>query len=311
VFSLSDTLNSHVWTQIGFYLEYVMQQTMFQPKGGMGRIGDAFEKVGRLIRLNSRVTEIRQNEKGVAADWVDTRTGQKGTASADYMVCTIPAGVLAQIHSGERGQAGGDQGAALCLFGEDRAGDEDPVLGKKYHIYGGHSFTDQSISLVSYPSTGFFGQGPAVLLGSYPFGLGAYMLAGMTPEQHRTGAEAGQRVPPEEYRAEFLNGVSLAWSRQPWIMGCAGWTEESRAQHYQNLASFDGRIVLAGEHVSYYNCWQEGAVASALDAITQLHQRALAGWWGQPDQNGSNASRSASGGAPGTSAPRSSRKCGG
>jgi monoamine oxidase len=44
VFSLSDTLNSHVWTQIGFYLEYVMQQTMFQPKGGMGRIGDAFAK---------------------------------------------------------------------------------------------------------------------------------------------------------------------------------------------------------------------------------------------------------------------------
>jgi monoamine oxidase len=37
-----------------------------------------------------------------------------------------------------------------------------------------------------------------------------------------------------------------------------------------------GRIVLAGEHASYLGAWQEGAVTSAIDAITRLHQRATA-----------------------------------
>ena len=55
---------------------------------------------------------------------------------------------------------------------------------------------------------------------------------------------------------------------------CATWTEESRAAHYQNLVAMDGRIVLAGEHCSYYGCWQEGALLSSLDAIRQLHVRA-------------------------------------
>jgi monoamine oxidase len=37
--SLSDVLSSHVWTQMSFYFNYVMQTTMFQPKGGMDMIG--------------------------------------------------------------------------------------------------------------------------------------------------------------------------------------------------------------------------------------------------------------------------------
>jgi monoamine oxidase len=59
-------------------------------------------------------------------------------------------------------------------------------------------------------------------------------------------------------------------------MGCFGlWSEQARAQHYDNLCAFDGRIVLAGEHASYLPAWQEGAVTSALDAISRLHKRAL------------------------------------
>ena len=57
---------------------------------------------------------------------------------------------------------------------------------------------------------------------------------------------------------------------------CATWGEESRALHYQNLVALDGRIVLAGEHASYYGCWMEGALLSSLDAIKRLHARALA-----------------------------------
>ncbi len=64
-------------------------------------------------------------------------------------------------------------------------------------IYGGHSFTDQDISLVSYPNFDFFKDKPAVLLGAFASGAGGLKLAGMTPEAaHRGRAGAGLGLPP-------------------------------------------------------------------------------------------------------------------
>ena len=277
--SLSDVLDSKVWNQIGFYLEYVMQQAMFQPKGGMGKIGDAFVKqVGHLIRLNTKVTKIAQDAKGVTATWTDTKTGQIGTSHADFMVCTIPASVLSQIDI-QVTDAKKAAIQALSYNSSVKVGLEMKTRfwEEKDHIYGGHSFTDQAMTLISYPNSNFFGNGPAVLLGAYAFGLGAYMLAGMSPQDRIAAVlKQGSVFHPEDYQANFMNGVSMAWSRQDWIMGCcADWTDQTRAAHYQDLASLDNRIVLAGEHVSYYGCWQEGALLSALDAIQRLHQRAL------------------------------------
>ena len=99
----------------------------------------------------------------------------------------------------------------------------------------------------------------------------------MTPAQRVAKAvEYGSSIHPQ-YREEFDNGVAVAWHRAPFAMGCFGlWTDATRAQHYDNLCGFDGRIVLAGEHASYLPAWQEGAVTSALDALERLHRRAVA-----------------------------------
>jgi monoamine oxidase len=279
--TLSDTLSTAVWQQIGFYTEEVMQTTMFQPKGGMDHIGKAFAaKVGNLVRLNTRVTKIMQDDKGVSAAWTDTVTGATGVAKADYMVCTIPAPVLNQM---EVFQVSDKMKAAIRALPYGNSVKIGLEMKRRfwetdYAIYGGHSFTDQPINLISYPTGKFFSDGPAVLLGAYPFGVGAYILAGMTPEKRIQAAlDQGSVFHPAEYKAEFLSGATVAWNRMPWILGCcATWTEESRAAHYQDLVAMENRIVLAGEHCSYYGCWQEGALLSSLDAITRLHQRASA-----------------------------------
>lgn len=54
------------------------------------------------------------------------------------------------------------------------------------------------------------------------------------------------------------------------------WSDEARGEHYRNLCTIDGRIVLAGERASNLPAWQEGAVLAALDAIERLHCKALA-----------------------------------
>ncbi len=285
--TLRDTLQTKVWETIGFYADHTMQTTMFQPKGGMDHIGKAFAaKVAHLVRLNTRVTRIAQDHAGVTVNWTDTQTGAAGQSSADWLVCTIPATVLGQIDV----QVSDAKKAAIRALPYGNSVKIGLEMKRRfwetdYAIYGGHSFTDQPIGLISYPSGNWFGKGPAVLLGAYPFGtgdnpfsLGGYMLSAMSPEKRLAAAlEQGSVFHPAQYKAEFLSGASVAWSRMPWILGCcAAWTEDSRAAHYQNLVSLDGRVVLAGEHCSYYGCWQEGALLSSLDAITRLHQRASA-----------------------------------
>jgi monoamine oxidase len=88
--------------------------------------------------------------------------------------------------------------------------------------------------------------------------------------------EYGEKIHPGNYKREYECGVSVAWHRVPWTLGCSGsWTEAGREQHYDNLCALDGRIVLAGEHASRLPTWQEGAVVSATDAIIRLHAKAV------------------------------------
>lgn len=276
---LSDVLSSGVWTQMGFYFNYVMQTTMFQPKGGMDMIGKGFARqLGKTIRYNSQVTKVAQDGSGVTVGWRDAKTGETGESKADWCVCTLPATIVSQIDI-QISDAKKAAVKALPYSNSVKIGLEmrSRFWEENYSIYGGHSFTDQAIGLISYPNNNFFKDGPAVLLGAFAGGAGGYQLAGMTPEQRIQAAVAqGSVFHPAEYRKEFMNGTSVAWSRMPWILGCcATWSEESRAAHYQNLVALDGRVVLAGEHASYYGCWMEGALLSSLDAIKRLHQRAL------------------------------------
>ncbi|MBC2666312.1 flavin monoamine oxidase family protein [Novosphingobium flavum] len=276
---LSDVLDPRVWSTMAFYFGNVMQQTMFQPVGGMDMIGKAFaRKLAGKIRLNAKVTNIAQDGKGVSVDWEDTVTGAKSVAKADFCVCTIPLTILSQIpiqvSEAKKTAISSVPYHSSCKIGLEmkrRFWEQDE------QIYGGHSFTNQTIGQLSYPSGGFFKPGPAVLLGAYTSGPAAYQFAGMTPAQRIETALQQGSVFHKQYRSEYSNGMAVAWSRLPWIQACASsWTEDLRGPHYQNMVSVDGRIVLAGEHCSYIGAWMEAALLSSIDAISRLHQRALA-----------------------------------
>jgi monoamine oxidase len=278
---LSDLLNSGLWAALPFGEMYDFQTTMFQPVGGMGQVGQAFARaLAPVIRYNAKVVDIHQDEHGVRATYEDTAgASSRQTAQADWCICTIPLSILGQIPM----NVGGPMAAAIAavpyctsvkvgLQFKRRFWEEDE------HIYGGVTYTDLPIGQISYPSSGFFSDGKAVLLGAYIWDmLNSMEFTSMTPaERVAKAVEYGSNIHPQ-YRKEFDNGISVAWHRAPFAMGCFGlWTEATRAQHYDNLCEFDGRIVLAGEHASYLPAWQEGAVTSALDAIERLHRRAVA-----------------------------------
>ncbi len=275
----SEVLRSRLWHALAVGLERDYQTTLFQPVGGMDRIARAFERsVGDLIRYHARVTAIRQDERGVRVAFTDTADGSEHQAVADWCVCTIPLSILSQVAM----DVGPKLAAAIAavpyagglkigLQFRRRFWEQDEA------IFGGISYTDLPISVIGYPASGFLSDGPGVLLGAYPFGPFATEFTAMAPEDRvRRALADGARIHPQ-YGAEFQTGIAVGWHRVPWAMGCFGlWTSEARAAHYRDLCEIDGRIVLAGEHASRIPAWQEGAVLSALDAITRLHRRVVA-----------------------------------
>lgn len=276
---LSDLLGGGLWNALPLGDLYDMQSTLLQPVGGMDRIAVAFAReLDGLIRYRSKVTAIEQDGGGVRIAYEDTaQPGATLSARADWCVCTIPLSILSQVPMNV-GRPMADAIAALPYAASAKVGLQFKrrFWEQDDHIYGGISYTDQPISTISYPSSGYHDAGKGVLLGGYLWGTDAMRFTSMTPAQRVQAAlEQGRKIHPQ-YDAEFDNGVSVAWHRSPFTMGCFGlWTEALREQHYENLCAIDGRIVLAGEHASYMPAWQEGAVLSALDAIGRLHQRAL------------------------------------
>jgi len=277
--NLDDVLASGVWANMSFFFNYLMQTTMFQPVGGMDMIGKAFSReIGDIVTYKAKVTKIAQSKKSVTVTYQDTATGAMQEVKADWCVCNIPASILSRIET----QVSPEMQAAISGVSYSASVKSGLEFKRRFweqdeSIYGGHTFTNQPISILSYPNYHFFSKGPAVLLGSNAGGMGGSWLAGMSPEDRvRAIYEQGAAIHPQ-YREEFMNGVAVAWARVPWNMGGnSRWSEEARATHYQNLVKIDGRIVLTGEHASYYGGWMEGALLSALDAVKRLHQRALA-----------------------------------
>jgi monoamine oxidase len=277
---LSEILKSRLWRYLQGFSSHSFQMTMFQPVGGMDMIGKAFAReLGALIRYDAKVIGIAQADDGVTVSYVNAKSpADVQVAKADWCVCTIPLSILSQIpiQVGARMQAAIEavpylSAVKIGLQFKRRFWEEDEA------IYGGISYTNLPIRQIAYPNYGFNRPGRGVLLGAYVVeGANAYEFTAMTPAERVARAVAlGSRVHPQ-YPAEFENGIAVAWHRVPFTLGCAGyWTEEMRAEHYDDLCRIDGRIVLAGEHASYIPVWQEGAVLSALDAIRRLHDRVL------------------------------------
>jgi monoamine oxidase len=277
---LSDLLDSKLWQGIYSGDTFDLQTPLFQPVGGMGRIGDALgRELGPLIRYHARVTDIHQDARGISVQYEDMLSpGSQLTASSDWCLCTIPLSILAQIPM----NVGPAMAAAIAAVPYASAVKVGLQFKRRFweeddDIYGGITYTDLPITNIGYPSSGYHSAGKGVLLGAYIYGVDAMEFTAMAPpERVQKAVDYGSQIHPQ-YREEFDNGVAVAWHRSPFAMGCYGmWNSDTRARHYDDLCQIDQRIALAGEHASYLPGWQEGAITSALDAIERLHRRIVA-----------------------------------
>ena len=278
---LNRILDANFWRfQTNFGESWDQAATMLQPVGGMGRIGQAFgRRLGGAIAYGAEVTALQRTAGGARIVWRDTTTGRDHAVEAPFVVITIPLPVLrtipadfapdvrTAIEAAEYVPAG-----KIAFQAERRFWELDDG------IYGGISWTARDITQVWYPSAGIH-QGKGILVGAYIWStdLGQKFAAKAPALRLADALDDGERLHPG-YRRHLSNGVSVAWKNIPYSgSGWSEWSRDARAAYYGLLLRGDGPFLFAGEHVSYINGWQEGAVRSAHVALADIGRRVREG----------------------------------
>jgi monoamine oxidase len=248
-----------------------MQATMLQPVGGMDRIAHAiYGRVKPLVLLNTVIKAIRRDGNRVRIEH------SAGVSEADYCICTLPMPVLARIPA----DFSAAKKAALSSVGyraSVKVAFESPRFWETDDgIYGGLAWTDRLNENIIYPSGGY-NDPTGVLVTSYCGGWtrteNPQAFAALAHEQRlQVCRESVEALHPG--RSKLLRkGVTVAWGLTPWSEGVGalwpgGLTAISpRPAAYAELCQPEGPIVFAGEHLSYQQTWQEGAVLSAFEAL--------------------------------------------
>jgi monoamine oxidase len=255
--------------------EIDQQLTMFQPVGGIDALPRAF--VARLpgkIRYGAVVTEIRKTSSGVRISYT-TANGAATAIEGAYCICTIPFPVLKNIpadfstpFAASMKRVAYMESTKVGLAFKRRFWEEDD------RIMSGISRTDQAISQVWYPSYGYLGRNGGVITAAYAAGAAAKMLGDLAPpERIALTVKQATAIHPQ-IPSELSSGFTVAWQKVPYNMGAwVAWTPETRKNDYPVLEQPDGPIYLAGEHMSYINAWQAGALESARVVVKAIHKR--------------------------------------
>lgn len=148
-------------------------------------------------------------------------------------------------------------------------------------IYGGISWTDNDITQIWYPSDAYHDQ-KGILTGTYNFGGIAARWGRMTVEERLKKAREGARLFGEAFADGLERGIAIAWQNMPYLKG--GWAQwhavENPTMHFNVLDQGtgvhdrDGKLsdpvfFVVGDQISSLPGWQEGAVASALNALSR------------------------------------------
>lgn len=276
-YDFSDLLQSGMMNNISGDYSFQQQPMMFQPVGGIDQIPKALEKqLPGIITFGAEVQEIRQTAEGVRIVYKTKAGGKTKEITGDYCICTIPLPVLKNISADfTEPMKNAIKSINYATTGKIGFQFKNRFWEQDDRILGGITTTNMDISQIWYPSTGYLTQ-KGVLIGYYNFGQNAVDYGNLSLSQRQARSlNQGAKIHPQ-YSKYFENSFSVAWHKIKYNEG--GWAEYSASDlknYYPILNEPQGRIHLAGEHLSYLTGWMAGAFESARIVVSRIHEDVL------------------------------------
>ncbi|GAB3092488.1 flavin monoamine oxidase family protein [Pseudomaricurvus hydrocarbonicus] len=246
---------------------YDWGEPLMEPVGGMDGVVNGFARnLDAKIILKAQVQGIHNKDDGVTITY--QHKGKLHTLEADFCFNNIPAHFMPGIDN----NLSPEYMAALSEFKRGNLFKIALQMKERFWenegIYGGISFTDQAISQIWYPSHDINAE-KGVILGSYSWNDDENeKFAQMSLEDRiKVAAQCGDKIHPN-YSSYIESGVSVPWTRMNHMMGCGAHMEpEVQDKNFAILQKAEGRHFLIGDQISQHAGWQEGALASADNAL--------------------------------------------
>jgi monoamine oxidase len=246
---------------------------MWKIRGGNDRLPKAFAaELARVIRYGSPVVAIQQEEGWVQAV-VETAAGTREAVRGDFLICTIPFTVLRDIPV-EPAFPPYKRNAIKDLASGSVTRIELQTRQRFWEKQGSNGFAlaDSPMEIWN-PS--WNQPGARGLLQAYLYeNLAREVCREDTAGRLQFAVDTIEKIHPGLIQS-YEGGVATCWDEDPWARGAYtlfmpgqlsnGWP--------QLIAQPEGRIHFAGEHVSPYPGWMQGALWSAHKAAEAVAAR--------------------------------------
>jgi monoamine oxidase len=279
--ALDEILRSNVWNDFIFRdAEYYWQASLLEPTGGMDNFVKAFARqplmrqggsIEGLVRFGAKVTGVDVADDNVTVAYDDA--GSARVLAADYCVCTVPVPIFKDMKA-NLPPAFMQAAAKLPVQAAGKVGWQARRFWEtKDRIYGGISWTTDLITQIWYPSSGFLSP-KGTLTGAYMYGAPADEFNARPLAERLLIAKAQGEKLHSEFADYVEHGVAIGWNNMEFER--FGWADEGDPEFGPNaqvLMQPQGRFHMAGDQVTFWTGWQEGALLSALDAVKSIDRQ--------------------------------------
>ena len=236
-------------------------------KGGTDVLPRAMaRRLADKIFYGSPVVRVEQTANNARV--VFMHAGSPQTMSADRVLCTIPFSVLRSIELPSLSERKLD-----IIKHAEYAGVSRVYLQSKTRFWeekglNGFAFTNDAVEIWQ-PS--WSQPGPRGLLMTYARPGEAERISGMKEGDRITSTLTQLDSFFPGLKEKFEGGASKCWVEDEWSRGA--WSYVG-AREFVNSGGADGTIHFAGEHLSNWSSWIQGALSSGLGAVKEINEAA-------------------------------------
>jgi len=236
-------------------------------KGGMDLLPKAFAaQLGDKIHYSAAVVRIEQDAKQATVKFL--QGGTRHALSADVVLCTIPFSVLRRLELPGLSSRRKDLIKRTHYDNVSRVYLQTKERFWEKHGLNGFAFTAGAIEIWD-PT--WSQPGPRGILMSYARPTEADRIASM--KEGKRIEETARQLDNVfvGLRSNFERGVSKCWSEDEWSRAAWGFVG---VFEILKASAPEGRIYFAGEHLSPFFSWIQGALASSMTAVKQIDETA-------------------------------------
>jgi len=240
-------------------------QKWFKIRGGNDLLPKAFAaKLTGKVLYGAPVVRIEHD--GRSAKAIFLKSGAHETVTADRLICTLPFSVLKQVEVAPAFSSKLEQ--AIREMHYNSIARIFLQVRKRYWLdsgVNGFAITEDPME-VWHPT--FNQPGTRGILVSYARGRYAEQLTSMKENERISNMlDHIEKLYPG-IRDHFEGGATKCWSEDEWARGA--WAESDWGQ-LMKLVKPEGRIHLAGDHLSTQSSWMQGALESGLRVAKEVN----------------------------------------